>query len=45
MDARFDVLIACAFNFDAHSSELGSLGSLRILKAGKSSTTVARKFA
>lgn len=33
VDARFDVLIACAFNFDAHSSELGSLGSLRILKA------------
>src|SRR3569623_1010287 len=32
-DARFDVLIACAFNFDAHSSELGSLGSLNILKA------------
>ncbi|UFW80130.1 site-specific DNA-methyltransferase [Rhizobium sp. SU303] len=33
VDGRFDVLIACAFNFDAHSSELGSLGSLRILKA------------
>jgi adenine-specific DNA-methyltransferase len=33
VDARFDVLIACAFNFDAHSSELGNLGSLRILKA------------
>jgi adenine-specific DNA-methyltransferase len=33
VDARFDVLIACAFNFDAHTSELGSLGSLRILKA------------
>jgi adenine-specific DNA-methyltransferase len=33
VDARFDLLIACAFNFDAHSSELGSLGSLRILKA------------
>lgn len=32
-DARFDVLIACAFNFDAHSSELGSLGSLKIMKA------------
>ncbi|MEG8221169.1 site-specific DNA-methyltransferase [Sphingomonas sp. HH69] len=32
-DARFDLVIACAFNFDAHSSELGSLGSLRILKA------------
>jgi adenine-specific DNA-methyltransferase len=33
VDARFDVLIACAFNFDAHSSELGRLGSLKILKA------------
>jgi len=33
VDNRFDVLIACAFNFDAHSSELGSLGSLTILKA------------
>lgn len=33
VDARFDVLIACAFNFDAHSSELGNLGSLKILKA------------
>ncbi|WP_245436966.1 hypothetical protein [Mesorhizobium helmanticense] len=33
VDARFDVLIACAFNFDAHSSELCSLGSLKILKA------------
>lgn len=33
VDNRFDVLIACAFNFDAHSSELGSLGSLKILKA------------
>ena len=33
VDARFDVLIACAFNFDAHSSELAKLGSLKILKA------------
>ncbi|MBX9651063.1 MAG: site-specific DNA-methyltransferase [Xanthobacteraceae bacterium] len=33
VDNRFDVLIACAFNFDAHSSELGSLGGLTILKA------------
>ncbi|MGO9428719.1 site-specific DNA-methyltransferase [Rhodoblastus sp.] len=33
VDARFDVLISCAFNFDAHSSELASLGSLKILKA------------
>jgi len=33
VDNRFDVLIACAFNFDAHSSELDSLGGMRILKA------------
>jgi len=33
VDNRFDVLIACAFNFDAHSAELGSLGGLTILKA------------
>lgn len=33
VDNRFDVLIACAFNFDAHSSELDKLGSLTILKA------------
>ncbi|WP_221775475.1 DNA methyltransferase [Sphingobium yanoikuyae] len=31
VDNRFDVLIACAFNFDAHSSELDKLGSLTIL--------------
>jgi adenine-specific DNA-methyltransferase len=33
VDNRFDVLIACAFNFDAHSAELDKLGSLTILKA------------
>jgi adenine-specific DNA-methyltransferase len=32
-DARFDVLIACAFNFDAHASEFQKLGPLPILKA------------
>lgn len=32
-DARFDVLIACGFNFDAHSSEVKKLGPLPILKA------------
>lgn len=32
-DARFDVLIACGFNFDAHSSEVSKLGPLPILKA------------
>jgi adenine-specific DNA-methyltransferase len=33
LDARFDALIACGFNFDAHSSELQKLGPLPILKA------------
>ena len=32
-DARFDVLIACAFNFEAHASELIKLGPMPILKA------------
>ncbi len=32
-DARFDVLVACAFNYDAHASELTRLGPLPILKA------------
>ncbi len=33
LDARFDALIACGFNFDAHTSELSKLGPLPILKA------------
>ncbi|MDC0066863.1 site-specific DNA-methyltransferase [Verrucomicrobia bacterium] len=32
-DMGFDVLIACAFNYDAHSAEFGKLGALPILKA------------
>jgi adenine-specific DNA-methyltransferase len=32
-DAGFDVLIACAFNFDAHSSDFASLGRIPVLKA------------
>ena len=32
-DSRFDVLIAAAFNFEAHASELTRLGPLQILKA------------
>jgi adenine-specific DNA-methyltransferase len=32
-EARFDVLIAAAFNFEAHASELMRLGPLPILKA------------
>nr|WP_244482984.1 DNA methyltransferase [Mesorhizobium sp. Root102] len=32
-DARFDALIACAFNFEAQASDLNRLGPLAILKA------------
>jgi adenine-specific DNA-methyltransferase len=32
-DAQFDVLIACAFNYDAHSSEFQKLGRIPVLKA------------
>jgi adenine-specific DNA-methyltransferase len=32
-EAGFDVLIACAFNFDAHSSEFDKLGKIPVLKA------------
>jgi adenine-specific DNA-methyltransferase len=32
-DANFDVLIACAFNYEAHTTELTNLGRIRILKA------------
>jgi len=32
-DMGFDVLIACAFNYDAHSAEFEKLGGLTVLKA------------
>ncbi|HMP71421.1 MAG TPA: DNA methyltransferase, partial [Pirellulaceae bacterium] len=32
-DAGFDVLIACAFNYDAHSTDFGRLGRVQVLKA------------
>ncbi len=32
-DTGFDVLIACAFNYDAHSSEFERLGRVPVLKA------------
>lgn len=32
-DADFDVLITCAFNYDAHSSEFKKLGRIPVLKA------------
>jgi adenine-specific DNA-methyltransferase len=32
-DADFDVLIACAFNFEAHTTEFNKLGRIPVLKA------------
>jgi adenine-specific DNA-methyltransferase len=32
-DANFDVLIACAFNYDAHSAEFEKLGRIPVMKA------------
>jgi adenine-specific DNA-methyltransferase len=32
-DAGFDVLISCAFNYDAHSAEFNKLGRIPVLKA------------
>ena len=32
-DAAFDVLIGCAFSYDAHSADFGKLGRIRVLKA------------
>ncbi len=32
-DAGFDVLIACAFNYDAHATEFSKLGRIPVLKA------------
>ncbi len=32
-DAAYDVLIACAFSYDAHSADLNKLGRIRVLKA------------
>jgi len=32
-DAGFDVLIACAFNYEAHASEFDKLGRIPVLKA------------
>ena len=32
-DAGFDILIGCAFNYDAHASEFSKLGRIPILKA------------
>ena len=32
-DAGFDVLIACAFNFEAHTTEFNKLGRIPVLKA------------
>jgi adenine-specific DNA-methyltransferase len=32
-DAAFDVLIACAFNYEAHATEFSKLGKIPVLKA------------
>jgi adenine-specific DNA-methyltransferase len=32
-EAAFDVLIACAFNYEAHASEFSKLGRIPVLKA------------
>jgi adenine-specific DNA-methyltransferase len=32
-DAGFDVLVACAFNYEAHASEFSKLGRIPVLKA------------
>jgi adenine-specific DNA-methyltransferase len=32
-DAGFDILIACAFNYEAHASEFSKLGRIPVLKA------------
>jgi adenine-specific DNA-methyltransferase len=32
-DAAFDVLIACAFNYEAHATEFSKLGRIAVLKA------------
>jgi adenine-specific DNA-methyltransferase len=32
-DADFDVLIACAFNYEAHATDFGQLGRIPVLKA------------
>src|SRR6185503_6680569 len=32
-DASFDVLIACAFNYEAHATEFSKLGRIPVLKA------------
>ena len=32
-DADFDVLITCAFNYEAHATEFNNLGRIRVLKA------------
>ncbi|HEX7122141.1 MAG TPA: hypothetical protein VF178_07200, partial [Gemmatimonadaceae bacterium] len=32
-DAGFDVLVACAFNFEAHTTEFSKLGRIPVLKA------------
>ena len=39
-DLQFDVLVCCAFNYDAHSSEIDKLADLPILKARMNPTYI-----
>ena len=32
-DAAFDVIVSCAFSYDAHSADFNKLGRIRVLKA------------
>jgi len=43
-DAGFDVLIACAFQYDAHSSEFNKLGRIPVLKARMNADISKRSF-
>lgn len=33
MDAGFDLLVACAFNYDAHATDFDKLGPIRVVRA------------
>lgn len=38
-DDGFDVLVACAFNFDAHSTEFDKVGRVPVLKTRMNATS------
>ena len=41
-DANFDVLIACAFNYEAHTTEFNNLGRIPVLKARMNADQIGR---